>query len=409
MNRQARLRTSGPLALGAKRAAASLGARVRRAHQTVCGHLPIQLRWRRAARAGSVVHAFTRQIISVIWAPRITLHFGVAPSDRRPSMAPVVQPGGSTTHQHVQRMWTDVRTTGPWRPTAHETSGGRRERSRPTSFPAVERRADAFGRGVAALSRRHARAAFARRALMVPVARRSAKSTLTDRVVERQADVFRPSVASSIRRARAVAMYGPLAASVARGSAERTLTVRVVQRHADVFRTTVALSIRRTMTVAVQRLLTAPVARRVTETPLTDRFADPMLHSERRAPRRSLAGAGRRSLLGRDDDRHSHRTGLTDGAQRVTHRPIELTWQRSTPPASGHTPSTPVEATFAGAPFPGRSSFTQPASAGVVTSVPATNPARPFNLDASQLDRLTDDVIRRVERRVRIARERRGL
>jgi hypothetical protein len=40
--------------------------------------------------------------------------------------------------------------------------------------------------------------------------------------------------------------------------------------------------------------------------------------------------------------------------------------------------------------------------------MPATA-ASAFSLDASQLDRLTDDVIRRVERRARIARERRGL
>jgi hypothetical protein len=45
----------------------------------------------------------------------------------------------------------------------------------------------------------------------------------------------------------------------------------------------------------------------------------------------------------------------------------------------------------------------------VVTLSPPAAFSGPLGLDAGQLDRLTDDVIRRVERRVRIARERRGL
>jgi hypothetical protein len=47
--------------------------------------------------------------------------------------------------------------------------------------------------------------------------------------------------------------------------------------------------------------------------------------------------------------------------------------------------------------------------ADVMTLPPQASFSGPSGLDASQLDRLTDDVIRRVERRVRIARERRGL
>jgi hypothetical protein len=364
MNRHRRFRTRGPLALGAGQAAASLGSRLRRAHQSVRGRLPIQLRWRRAPNAGSGVHAFTRQIISVTWAPQIRLHLTLAQIDRRPSIASVVHAGVSTSHHHVQRVWNVVRTTAAWRLSAHEASERYRGASRVARVPAIERRADAFGSGVAPLSMCHTRPVAGRQLLTLPVVHRST---------------------------------------------ERTLTECVVQRHADVFRTGVASSMGRTSAITMHRLRTTSVARRPTERTPKGRFIDPMLHSDRRAPVRPLGGAARRALLGRNDDRHSYRTGLVDPPRRVTHRPLELTWRRSTQSAAGQTPSTPIEAPFAGAPSPGRSSLTQSASASVVTSGSATDPARPFNLDASQLDRLTDDVIRRVDRRVRIARERRGL
>jgi hypothetical protein len=52
---------------------------------------------------------------------------------------------------------------------------------------------------------------------------------------------------------------------------------------------------------------------------------------------------------------------------------------------------------------------TQEAEARPIVTPQRTTPLQFGDLDASLLDRLTDDVIRRVERRVRIERERRGL
>jgi len=365
VNRQARLRTSGPLALRARMAARSFGERVRRTHRAERGLQPVQLRWRRPVTGGAGVRAFTRQSISVTWAPQITLRFSLALSDRHPCRASLVQLGMSTTHQHVQRVWNDVRTTGAWRLSAHEASGRHRGASRAASFRVVQRSADVFCRGVASSSMRRIRANTLHRLLTLPVARRSTERAPTERVVHRGGDVFGRGVASS--------------------------------------------SMRRSKAVTVLRLLTVPVARRSSERTLTGRVFDSMLHSDRRAIVRSLAGDGRRASLERRDNRRSHRDSSTDPSRLVRHRPVELTWRRFHESPAGAAPSTPSQIPFAAMPVSPRSSTSPTASADAVTSVPATNPARAFSLDASQLDRLTDDVIRRVDRRARIARERRGL
>lgn len=104
-------------------------------------------------------------------------------------------------------------------------------------------------------------------------------------------------------------------------------------------------------------------------------------------------------------------TGLpVSSAQRPSVPPQPLVWRHPEPPAAGHTgsegPSDPRELTRPAlgrslpgqdAP-PGRSYFSGHASAPPV-----------MKLDSGLIDRLADDVIRRVEQRARINRERRGL
>jgi len=87
----------------------------------------------------------------------------------------------------------------------------------------------------------------------------------------------------------------------------------------------------------------------------------------------------------------------------------ELVWRRDTRPSS-------PEQHGASSSFPETSSRTGPrsfsgqrSSPESVAAVPQPNAQQITKLDPALVDRLTDDVIRRVERRVRIERERRGL
>jgi hypothetical protein len=103
--------------------------------------------------------------------------------------------------------------------------------------------------------------------------------------------------------------------------------------------------------------------------------------------------------------RDARRTGVEAEAALGTTRQVELVWRRETP-------SSPVDA----AAGPTIRSVADPHDSPNERRDPQPTPQEPAAplLRASQLDpffveRLTDDVIHRVERRARIERERRGL
>ncbi|HZR83918.1 MAG TPA: hypothetical protein VFD92_22675 [Candidatus Binatia bacterium] len=89
-------------------------------------------------------------------------------------------------------------------------------------------------------------------------------------------------------------------------------------------------------------------------------------------------------------------------------RPVDLVWRtvRSTPGAPGESPHARAQ-TSAMPPLPSTASL--PARAAEDVRDERTRRAAAAPLDAAVLDRLADDVIRRVERRARIERERRGV
>ena len=89
----------------------------------------------------------------------------------------------------------------------------------------------------------------------------------------------------------------------------------------------------------------------------------------------------------------------------------ELIWRQAQPPkpAESHDAASPAARTAGGEPTSTTSSRTT-GVAGFVPDAPSVHkPMRLSDLEASFVDRLADDVIRRVERRTRIERERRGL
>ena len=314
MNRRSKLRTRAPLALGATMAATSLSVQVRRAHAIGRGHRPVQLRWRRPVTINTVAHSFTQQAISVTWAPRISLHFGVAMADGRPHRVLPVPQGVSARHRGVQRVWSHLRTT---------------------------------------------------------VASQSIRSEIVSRSRHLSDRLFR-------RDTR------PFDATAIGATSQPT---------------------HRASPIARRLVPAAPVAYRSIEKTSVARFADRTLHSVTRWTIRSLAESARQASPAPPVSRASmrERVGVPP---RVTGRPVELTWRRSTPSPSTPSASMPLETAFA-VPASRRSTSTAPSTNTSVS--PAALPTRAFSLDANQLDRLTDDVIRRVERRVRIARERRGL
>jgi hypothetical protein len=117
---------------------------------------------------------------------------------------------------------------------------------------------------------------------------------------------------------------------------------------------------------------------------------DLSLRPERRAPRGSAAAAAREVR---------------------SHRPPEIVWRRSSyaiGSAVAHV-RPPVEVQSVVSRVWPSAAPTQEAEARPTATPQRTSPLQFGDLDASLLDRLTDDVIRRVERRVRIERERRGL
>ncbi|HET8774101.1 MAG TPA: hypothetical protein VFP80_09935 [Thermoanaerobaculia bacterium] len=126
-------------------------------------------------------------------------------------------------------------------------------------------------------------------------------------------------------------------------------------------------------------------------------FTERRLHSHEQRVFRALSTATHRT---REESSRSH-------VQLV--RPAMLVW-RTAPQAQAEMPH---GAAHASPPM----TFSRPAarSAAAQELAPEAprratqHPLRPGDLDPALLDRLTDDVIRRVEKRVRIERERRGL
>jgi hypothetical protein len=90
--------------------------------------------------------------------------------------------------------------------------------------------------------------------------------------------------------------------------------------------------------------------------------------------------------------------------------PQELTWRRAVPLAAGSAGNEP-QADFRelGHPAHGRSHSEQGASPVAPNAFGSALSAPPLKIDSAMMDRLVDDVIRRVERRERIERARRGL
>jgi hypothetical protein len=91
-------------------------------------------------------------------------------------------------------------------------------------------------------------------------------------------------------------------------------------------------------------------------------------------------------------------------------RPVEIAWRTAGSVAANHDRPAPQRSFDALMP----ASHHQPAQSVSILDAPASESKRPAvlqmsDLDATVVDRLTDDVIRRVERRVRIERERRGM
>jgi hypothetical protein len=98
-----------------------------------------------------------------------------------------------------------------------------------------------------------------------------------------------------------------------------------------------------------------------------------------------------------------------DNTPNVFHsRRAEITWRRERDDASfGPPPSMRSTASRSDA-FNTHAAATSNRAAELVTALP-TRPATALRLDSATADRLAEDVIQRVERRVRIERERRGL
>ena len=319
MSRGTKLRARARLALGARMAAASLSAGVRRAHEIGRGHRPVPLRWRRRATTGAAAHAFTRQALSVTWAPRSSFSFSLAvqAGRRHPGRCP--RRSTSITHRYLQKGENTIRTT--------------------VASPLVTHCVHSVQRYLLSLG------------------------------------LFGGRVRSVEGRER-------------RGGAQTA---------------------RRAGPLVLDRVRSALSARDSVTSVIAARFIDRSLCSVSRSTvRRFAADGGKRSSdpRGTSGAVRGHPAGA---ARQVTPGPVELGWRRSDIAVAGTSPQVSIEGTAPAAPSVRRPSTSPPNVAGMTASPAAIGTPRPFSLDASQLDRLTDDVIRRVERRVRIARERRGL
>lgn len=136
------------------------------------------------------------------------------------------------------------------------------------------------------------------------------------------------------------------------------------------------------------------------------RSVERMLSTEnliRHHDERSIRGQVRQAATSQDPLRVNARTN-------PPFRPIEIAWRTSRSVAPN--PDHPIHQRSFDALLRSPQHHSPPPA--MTASGSPTEPARPAvlqiaDLDASVVDRLTDDVVRRVERRVRIERERRGM
>jgi hypothetical protein len=354
------------------------------------------------------VLAFRQQILSATWAPRFSLHFSVLLGVGHADIASLAHSGMSTIHHHLQRMSCDIRTTAGWRRPVPEASGKQGEALRAEAIGPVRQSAAASSRGAVSLPMAGIRGFTAHNLVTIPAARRWTERVPTERVGRRKGAVFRAEVsAPASYRSGAITVHR-LTTMLAAGWSSQTLRKeQMVVRSAASSRSLPMASMRPTGTVTGSRPLMSPGALRSIERTVTERLVSPMLRRNRDAFSDPAGGRSREKSLGPVERRFNRGSG-TQIQSRVTYRRIELTWRRSNEAPAGTRVSTPTESPFASTASPRRSSPTT-ASADVVTLSPPAAFSGPLGLDAGQLDRLTDDVIRRVERRVRIARERRGL
>ena len=107
-------------------------------------------------------------------------------------------------------------------------------------------------------------------------------------------------------------------------------------------------------------------------------------------------------------------TALPDGAG-IAHpharpAPVPLAWRRE-PVAAGAGPDAAADTTRSGARVPAQPEAAAPRTASVPPGLASRRLERaPLDaLDPADVDRIAEDVVRRIERRARIERERRGL
>lgn len=95
----------------------------------------------------------------------------------------------------------------------------------------------------------------------------------------------------------------------------------------------------------------------------------------------------------------------------LPHRSPDIVWRRPAAPVTTREAGEPTRRGIATSSRELAGSIQAPArsAADAVAGSTPPLPLQPIPFDAALVDRLTDDVIRRVERRVRIERERRGL
>lgn len=89
----------------------------------------------------------------------------------------------------------------------------------------------------------------------------------------------------------------------------------------------------------------------------------------------------------------------------------ELVWRKATPPEPEEAvhPAVAAQGLTREAAVAATASQTRPPALPAPEALPLRRPTMLSDLDPNLVDRLADDVIRRVERRARIERERRGL
>lgn len=373
MSHHTRFGIGGSPRLAASAAAASLSERVRRAHRTAQHLRPLQLTWRRAVRGRAAVRIFTRQVVSVTVSPRINLQFSFATSEGRSDVPRAVQSDTSTTHRHVQSVWRRGQTDRHVQRFSTRVQTNRHLemfwRHTQTNLPAhsfgtlvqASRNEQRFWRHVTT----NVESRLLSREVRLGAGDLAASSTSSPSWQAVDAALRRITWQSRLRvGARLQPRFRAASLAFLDGQTDGALTAHIVQR---VLR-------------SKNRFQVRALRRHALHVP-----SDPSV--VRGAVAKDFAGASRP----------------------VAHRPVDLTWRRPSTAAEATSRSTPIDERVGERSSARQALAPQRIVPDITRSAVQTNQARPFSLDASQLDRLTDDVIRRVDRRVRIARERRGL